>query len=349
MPLMKYFIGLDAHSKTSTFAVVDQQGQCILRDEVPTTESKLHWVIDRIQGERELTFEESTLSQWLYLTLREKVDRLVVCNPTYLPKRPGAKTDFLDALRLAQELRSNHIIEVHHESSHWIEMRVLVSGYQDLIQEIIRFKNRLKSIFRANAINTDENKFYKNKQRVAELKNISEKFVANNLFNQIEYLEEEKLKYREQFKNNKLKYRPIRNLMTIPGIDLVRANVIAALITTPDRFENKHKFWGYCMLVRHIQESGGRIYGNKRIHGRRELRDVFIGGAESTLRTKTSLRDHYDALRARGVSHKDAKVSLARRIAAIALSLLKNNETYHDDWEVRSRRRVELRKNLNKK
>lgn len=51
------------------------------------------------------------------------------------------------------------------------------------------------------------------------------------------------------------------------------------------------------MLVRHIQKSGGKIYGNKRLFGRRELRNVFIGAAESAMRTETRLRDHYDALR----------------------------------------------------
>lgn len=43
---MKYFIGLDVHSKSSTFAVVDQEGQCVLRKEVPTTEKSLESVID---------------------------------------------------------------------------------------------------------------------------------------------------------------------------------------------------------------------------------------------------------------------------------------------------------------
>lgn len=344
---MKYYIGLDAHSATCTFAVVDKNGDCKLRKTVDTTEKNLHWVIDQIHGETELTLEESTLSQWLYLILKDKVDRLLICNPLYIAKKQGAKTDFRDALHLAQELRTNHLSEVHHESSHWIELRTIVSGYQDITQEIVRSKNRLKSIFRGSAIKTDEASFYKNIERGKELKNNSEKFVAEKLFSQIHYLEEEKLKYKDEFKRNKLKYRPIRNLITIPGINIIRSNVIAAMVTTPHRFKNKHKFWGYCMLVRHIQESGGRIYGNKRIHGRRELRDAFLGAAESALRTETSLRDHYDIVRLKH-SHKDAKLSVARRIAAISLSLLKNNETYHDDWEERLRKRTELRKQLNK-
>jgi len=340
---MKYYIGLDAHSTTSTFAVVDEKGQCVFRETVNTAENKLTGVIHRINGEIHLTFEESTISQWLYLQLREHVDELLVCNPTYVAKKSGAKTDFRDALHLAQELRTNHLQPVFHDSSHWSEIRVSVSGYLDIVQEIIRFKNRLKSVFRSEAIGTSENSFYKNKDRVRELKNPSAKFVAEKLFNQIEFLENEKLKYRDLFTKNKKQYRPIRNLMTIPGVSIIRANIIAAIVCQPARFENKHRFWGYCMLVRHIQKSGGKIYGNKRFYGRRELRNVFIGAAENAMRTETTLRDYYDALRAKGVNHKEAKLSLARKIASLSLCLLKNNDTYNDNHDEYLKERKELR------
>lgn len=344
---MKYFIGLDAHSTTSTFAVVDQTGKCVHRSTVKTSEKNLSYVISQINGERVLTFEESTISQWLYLQLREYVDDLIVCNPVYVAKKQGAKTDFRDALHLAQELRTGHLTPVYHDSSHWIQLRVSVSGYLDVVEEIVRTKNRLKAVFRAEALNTDENSFYKNKHRTVELHNESARFVAERLFAQIEYLEEEKLKYIDLFRRNQKKYRPIRNLMTIPGISIIRANIIVALVCQPARFKNKHQFWGYCMLVRHIQKSGGRIYGNKRVFGRRELReDIFIGAAENAMRTKTTLRDHYDALRARGVNHKDAKVSLARQISSISLSCLKNNEIYQDDYRERLKERKKVRQML---
>ena len=87
--------------------------------------------------------------------------------------------------------------------------------------------------------------------------------------------------------------------MTLPGISLIRANIIAAIICQPARFENKHRFWGYCMLVRHIQKSGGKIYGNKRFYGRRELRNVFIGLPKAPC-TDSTLRDYYDAPQGKG-------------------------------------------------
>jgi hypothetical protein len=71
----------------------------------------------------------------------------------------------------------------------------------DITGEIARFKNRLKGVFRSEAIATDENNFYKScREKSSQLSNeSSKKFVADNLFNQIEYLESEKEKYGSKF------------------------------------------------------------------------------------------------------------------------------------------------------
>lgn len=222
----------------------------------------------------------------------------------------------------------------------------LVNGYLSLVNQIGRTKNRLKAVFRSEAINTDSPDFYTSKERVKELSHESAKFVAESLFWQIASLEKQKGEFREAFRRNIKRYKPIKNLTTIPGIDLVRANIIAAIVCFPERFKTKHKFWGYCMLARHIQESDGKIYGNKRIHGRAELKGVYLGAAESALRTDSSLRNYYDLLRAKGTPHREAKISLARKNAAISLSLLKNNDTFKDAYDDQQRSRTDLRKKL---
>lgn len=70
---MNYYIGLDAHSSTCTAVVVDETGRQVLRQTFPTTEAKLIEFISGVSGVTHLTFEECTLSQWLYVTLIEHV------------------------------------------------------------------------------------------------------------------------------------------------------------------------------------------------------------------------------------------------------------------------------------
>jgi transposase len=344
---MNYYIGLDAHASTCTAVVVDERGEQKLRETFPTTEANLVNFISKIDGETHLTFEECTLSQWLYVTLVEEVDYLLVCNPVYVAKKQGAKTDYRDALHLAQELRTGHLKPVFHNKSHWIELRVLTNNYLALVDDIVRAKNRLKAVFRSEVIDTNTPKFYENKDRAKELQNPNSRFVAESLYEQIFSLEKLKSEYRDKFKLNIKKYKPVKNLTSVPGIDLIRASIVTAVVCTPQRFKNKHQFWGYSMLVRHIQMSAGKIYGNKRIHGRKELRDVFLGAAESAMRSDSSLRDYYDALRARGVAHKEAKIALARKIAATCLCLLKNNDTFKNDYDEQQQERTQLRKELN--
>ena len=155
---MKYYIGLDAHSSTSTAVVVKEDGEQVLRETFSTTEGNLHGFLRKISGEKHLVFEECHLAQWLYVTLNEEVDRLVVCNPVFLAKKQGAKTDYRDALHLAQELRGNHLKAVYHDDSKWIELRTLVNNYLGLVSDIVRTKNRLKAIFRSHGLDTSKNK-----------------------------------------------------------------------------------------------------------------------------------------------------------------------------------------------
>ena len=345
---MKHYIGLDAHSATCTFVVQDLAGNVTHRTIVKTSEGTLLGFLKTLPGEKILAVEESHVSQWIYVLLNDKVNKLIVCNPCRLAKHQGPKTDYRDALRIANELRGNFLQPVYHDESHWIQLRVLVSGYQDLVSEIVRTKNRLKAVFRSEIIDTSSSKFYSSKEKSKELSHEHGRFVAESLFKQIEHLEERKLEFKAIFIKNMKIYRPLRNLATIPGIDAVRANIIMAIVCMPHRFDTKYKFWAYCMLVRYIEISDGRVYGSRRIHARYELKSLFMGAAENALQGEKSLKKYYDERRQAGVDHRGAKIAVARWIAAAALSVLKNDGKWDENYRQSQAERTKLRKELNK-
>ena len=344
---MKHYIGLDAHSATCTFVVQDEAGNITHRAMVKTSEGTLLGFLGTLPGEKILAVEESHVSQWVYVLLHDKVDKLIVCNPCRLMKHQGPKTDYRDALRLANELRGNFLKAVYHDESHWIQLRVLVSGYLDLVAEIVRTKNRLKAVFRSEILDTSDAKFYSSKERYKELSHEHGRFVAESLFSQVEYLEQRKLEFKSIFTKNMKIYRPLKNLATVPGIDVVRANIIMAIVCMPHRFESKYKFWAYCMLVRYLQISDGKIYGSQKIRARFELKSLFMGAAENAIQGENCLRDHYDDQRSRGVDHRGAKISVARLISAACLSILKNNGKFDENYHKTHVERTQLRKTLN--
>jgi len=339
---MRNYIGLDAHSATSTFVVVNKEGIELDRRQVMTTEKNLLSYVRSIKGEKSLTFEETNLSQWLWFLFKEEVDDLIVCNPCYVSKKQGPKNDYRDARHLAGELRCNNLTAVFHEDNEFMDMRALIGAYSDLTGEIVRSKNRYKALFRSAGLNTKGQTMYKMPQRVQELSRPMHQFVADDFINRILFLEDRKKLFLKEFESIKTKHKAIRNLSTIPGISKIRGAYITALICSPHRFQNKHKFWAYSMLVKYNQESDGKSYGKVNVRGRKELKNIFLGAAEGVLRGTSSLKKYHDDLLLKGLERRAAKVSLARKIAAISLSLLKNNTVYRDKHE-------EVRKRANKK
>jgi transposase len=343
---METYIGLDGHSTTCTFVSLNAQGKVLDEAKVATTESSILRFVRAQKGNTRLVFEESGLSKWLFALLKKEVDELVVCHPGLLGKKQGAKNDRNDALHLANELRCGHVVAVFHEQSELMDLRALVGAYVDVVREIVRTKNRYKALFRGEALPTHGKTIYYAEERISELSGKVDQFVAKNLFQQISNLESVKATYLEQFETNMKRHPVLKLLDSVPGIDIIRAHVIASIVCTGDRFRNKHKLWAYAMLVKHIEESDGRVYG-KRIHyGRIELKEAFLGIAETAIaRGTSSLRKHYDCLRTKGTDHADSKLSVARKVAAICLMIMKKKVKYDDNFDEKKERLTKQKKN----
>jgi transposase len=140
---MKY-IGLDAHASTCEFCVMNSKGEIIDQAKIATNGRLLVGYIRGIKGSKKMTFEECELSHWLYELMKKEVDELIVCDPVANKEYKGAKTDKLDAKRLADLLRGNFLTGVYHDGSARERFRVLMSGYQDLMEEGTRLKNRYR-------------------------------------------------------------------------------------------------------------------------------------------------------------------------------------------------------------
>jgi transposase len=105
--------------------------------------------------------------------------------------------------------------------------------------------------------------------------------------------------------------------------------MIMAIVCSGERFSNKHKFWAYCCLVRHIETSDDKIYGSRKAKGSLDLKSVFMGAVLSVLQGESSLRKYYDRL-----SDRNARMAVARKIAAIALMTVKTGvpfDNHHDE------------------
>lgn len=326
---MKY-IGMDAHSSTSTLCVMNESGQEIDQVTLQTNGRLLVGYLRSIEGPKKLTFEECELSHWLHAIIRPEVNELIVCNPVYNREYKKAKTDKLDARKLAKLLRGGFLTPVFHDGSRREQLRALMSGYQDLVQEAVRVKSRYKSLFRKCGNRIKGESLYNDESFLEGLKRPDMKFIGSELYHLLEMMEKSRQAYRQEILKQSRRFKEIRLLKTVPGIGPIRAAQIVSQVIDPRRFANKYKYFSYCGLVRHPRESAGEYYGSAKIWGNRILKCVYKMAAHGVLRGNSGLRKHYDRLRTQGLSDKNASNAISRKIAAISLSVWRNNQKYND-------------------
>ena len=337
---MTNYIGLDAHSKTCTGVVTDATGKILLKRILPTTERELISFVNSVKKPRVLAFEETNIAQWLYVLLKDKVDNLKIAHAPHLSKQKGAKTDYIDAIRLANEMRLGTITNVFHEEGPIFELRSLVKSHQDFTRDLVRTKNRYKAFLRSRGLFVQGKKVFDDEELPAGIDKVNDRFIAENVFEQIRSITEIKDSYEKKLAAIAKSWPVIRKICDIPGISYIRATMIVAKVCSGERFSDKHKFWAYCSLVRHTAVSDGKIYGSRKAKGQSDLKDVFMGAATSVLAGNSSLRVYYDRLRSKGVGDRDAKKAVARKIAAISLMIMKTGaryDEYHLDKENRKK------------
>ena len=131
-------------------------------------------------------------------------------------------------------------------------------------------------------------------------------------------------------------------LRQIPSLGPIRSALAVALIRTPHRFRTKRQLWTYSGLGLETRDSGEYHYVEGQV--RRRKKQVFIRGLNKdhnhdlkglfkAAATRASVRpgpfqDFYQRSLAKGIQPTMARLTLARKIAAITLTLWKKGENF---------------------
>src|SRR6201998_4705075 len=106
---------MDVHKEAISIAVLNSFGKLVMECIIETKASTILQFFQGLSGSLHVTFEEGTWAAWLYDLLKPHVTRLVVCDPRKnASMREGNQSDQIDARRLAELLRLNHLNPVYH-------------------------------------------------------------------------------------------------------------------------------------------------------------------------------------------------------------------------------------------
>jgi transposase len=338
---MDRYIALDVHAQSTTCAVVGPTGKRLKQEVVETNASALVAFLKTIPGTRHLAFEEGTHSAWLHEALSPFVDEVVVA---IVEESKGNKSDARDAWVLAEQLRSRAIRRsVFKSPREFALLRAAVRAHRLLTSDVVRVKNRLSALFRSRGLTVAE-EVYEAKSRDQMLLLLPEhsRYQAEMLARQLEALEPIRAQAEKKVCEEAKKVPMVAKLETIPGVGIIRAATLVAVIITPHRFRTTRQFWSYAGLAIVTRSSADWVRQDQRwvranvkqtrgLNWNRHpwLKSVLKGAALTvTKMAGHPLNADYERLLRNGMKPNLARLTIARRLAAVVLALWKKKEEY---------------------
>jgi len=335
------YIGMDVHRESISIAVMNSAGKIVLECVVETKASVILQFIDGLRGDLHVTFEEGTWAAWLYDLLKPHVTRLVVCDPRKnASMKEGNKSDKIDARRLAELLRLNHLNPVYHGEHGLRSLKELVRSYLTITKDLGRVMSRVKAIYRSWAIPCTGKQVYAPQHRAEWLAKITEPGVrrrAEFYYQQLDALRSLRREVRRELLEESRKHKAWKRLCQIPSIGPIRAAVLLGILQTPHRFRTKRQLWTLGGLGIETYSSAdhryveGQLQRSKKpvlIRGLNEncnhdLKNLFKGAAIIASTKPGPFQEFYAALLAKGMRAEMARLTLARKIATIVLVIWK--------------------------
>jgi len=340
------YIGLDVHQATISVAGLDSGGKLTMEAIMETKAATILEFIQGLRGSLHVTFEEGTCAAWLYDLLVPQVAKVVVCNPRKNALlKSGNKNDRTDARKLAELLRGGQLSPVYHGENGVRTLKELARSYLTITKDLTRVMNRLKALYRSRAIPCAGTSVYVSRYRTDWLAKLTEAGVhrrAERLYQQLDVLQSLRQEARRDLLAESQKHSAARLLRRIPCIGPIRAALLIAFIQTPHRFRTKRQLWTYSGLAIETRDSGeyryvkgqlqrakkhSNVRGLNKNHNH-DLKYLFKSTAMRASCCAGPLQDFYAARVARGIKPDMARLTLARKIAAITLTVWKKGERF---------------------
>jgi len=344
------YIGLDVHKESISIAVLNAAGKIVMESVIETKAITVLQFFHGLRGDLHVTWEEGTSAAWLYDLIHPHVTEVVVCDPRRNALlNQGNKSDRIDARKLADLLRGNHLKAVYHGEHGARALKELVRSYLTISKDVARVMTRVKALYRSWAIPCTGKQVYAPQHRAEWLGKISEPGVhrrAEFYYQELDALRSLRQQVRRELLADSQKHPAWKLLCQIPSLGPIRAAVLIGIVQTPHRFRTKRQFWTFSGLGIETHSSGDYqfVEGQSRralkrvsIRGlnsnhNHDLKNLFKGASIIAAHKPGPFQKFYEALLAKGIRPEMARLTLARKIAAITLHLWKKGERFEAQY-----------------
>ena len=327
-------IGLDVHRDFCQVAIADGT-RARSAGRIATTPEQLELFAQSLAPDDRVVMEATGNALAIARILQPHVAEVVLAHAKQVRAISHArvKTDKIDAKVLADLLAADLIPRVWIGDERTRMLRRLVSRRRGLVKRRTQIKNEISAVLHRNLKGRSpaSDPFgSKGRAWIAEqILPIDERLTVDGCLRQLDFLAGELAKIDAVIAQQVLGDNDVRRLMTIPGIDVVTATTLVAVIGDVRRFTTARHLVGYLGLHPTIRQSGNGPARHGRVskEGSAAARHVLVEAAWSSAKSPGPLRAFAQRTAARRGRHV-ATVAVARKLAVLAWTLLTRGEDY---------------------
>jgi len=328
------YIGLDVHREFCEVAI-SEDGEVRSAGRIRSRRPELELFAQSLGRDDEVALEATGGAEAIAGILRHRVARVVVVNAKKLRaiSEAKAKTDRLDARRLAELLASGYVAEVWCPDEQTRALRRWVARRAQLVRQRSRAKNEIGAALQRNLL--DRPGVYdlageKGRRFLAGLElRADERNTVEGCLRQIGFLDEEIAEVDRALAEAALDSEEMRRLMTVPGVNLHTAATFMASVGDVGRFGDPRKLVSYLGLDPKVRQSGEERarHGHISKQGASEARHMLCEAAWIVVRSPSPLRAFGERIAARRGS-RIATVAVARKLVVLFWHLLTSEQDY---------------------
>jgi len=340
------YVALDVDSANIVAGVYDEKGKCVIEAQMRPEKKAIEQFLSGLKGRLHVTFEEGTQAGWLYEVIRPLASEVIVCDPRRNKLvHSGNKSDRIDVRKLGELLRLGALRSVYHGEQSLIGLKHLVHAFDRLSTDTTRTRNRVKAVFRGRGIGCRGREVYEKSKQEEWLKKLEIEGLrtrADLLYRELELQVELKDEARKKMCKEARKQPAYKLLIQLPGVGEVRAAQIIAATGSPHRFRTKRQYWPYCGLAVVTRSSGDYEWVGEKTKRRkkpvqtrglnrnfnRSLKAAFKGAALESIRSNEEFKQYYQRMIDNRIRPEMAQLTVARKLAAIALAVWKRGEAF---------------------
>lgn len=330
----------DIHLKTSTFCVLDEQGQRLARQKVLNDPDIIKSFIAGFPGKKQLSVEATYNWQVFYELLKNDVDEFHLLHPKKLQAiiQSQAKSDNADADMLAELTWRGRLPEAYTSCAETRQFRHLLRARVKVAQQIASVKNQVHALLNANIFYGQRPKNFKDlfcKRGLTYLQTVSlpnkDRFLVDQLLAEIQQLEKTKAQIQEYIEQAEFHTADIDLLSTVPGLKKSKLlkYIVASEIDQLSRFRNARALVAYAGLIPKEHSSGEKIRkGKLRTDSNTFLRWALIEASLGAILGDKKLKAYYQEVKSRNNSSA-ARVACARKLLTVVYHVLKERRPYY--------------------